>query len=74
MYLYNTENYKANDKGQSQVVFKEIYKEGTYLNSAHYRVNDPRLDNEWACQESEWGIGVNVGVNKLDITAITFPN
>ena len=68
--MYNLyENYKMNDKGQSQVVFKEIYKEGTYLNSAHYKVNHPEIDNDWGCAESDWGFNSDVAVRKTNTTA-----
>ena len=69
MYIYNKEDYKMNDKGQAQIVFKEIYKEGTYLNSAHYKVNHPFLDNDYACAESEWGYNADVVVGKTNMTA-----
>ena len=70
-YIYNIEDYKLNDKGQSQIVHKEIYKESNYLNAAHYQVNNPFMDNDWACQESEWGLGVNVDVSKDTRKAFT---
>ena len=63
-YIYNIEDYKLNDKGQSQIVHKEIYKESNYLNAAHYQVNNPFMDNDWSCQESEWGLGISVDVSK----------
>ena len=62
--MFEFNDYKLNDKGQSQVVFKEIYKEGTYLNSAHYQINHPKLENVWGCQESEWNYNAEVSVEK----------
>ena len=67
--MFEFNDYKVNDKGQSQVVFKEIYKEGTYLNSAHYKVNHPQLDNDWGCAESDWGFNSDVNVTKTNVKA-----
>lgn len=62
--MFEFNDYKVNDKGQSQVVFKEIYKEGSYRNSANYQINHPHLENDWSCQESEWNYNTEVYVEK----------
>ena len=64
MNTFEYNNYKANDKGQSQIVFKEIYRESNYLNSANYQINHPHLENDWGCQEGEWNYNTDVYVEK----------